>query len=63
MDDVKMAAAEFMSARKLKPNTAKGYEALLAFYIGWYRGIGNLPPFVTIAFTCGRQSELLGKPH
>lgn len=59
MDEVKKAAGEFMRIRKLKTTTAKGYEALLAFYVGWYKGAENLPPYVTICLSCGRQSELV----
>lgn len=60
-DEIKLAAGKFMQARKLNPKTPKGYEALLGFYVGWYRG-EDLPPYVTICFACGRQDELMTVP-
>lgn len=55
----KTAATALLALRRLKPTTAKGYEALLSFYFGWYRG--ELPPFVVMCLGCGRYDYLLHK--
>lgn len=59
LDEAKTAATGFMLGRELKPHTAKGYEALVAFYYGWFRG--NLPSYVVICLSFGRQDDLIHK--
>lgn len=49
---------QMLLARKLKPTTKRGFEAVLAFYIGWYK-TAELPPYISICLMCGRIEELV----
>lgn len=57
-EQARKLCGEMLSLRKLNPKTVKGLEAVIAFYVGWYK-TAELPAYISICLMCGRVEELV----